>query len=225
MDGFAGIKHFQPDIVPLQGLASLLGPRGAAIDNSTCVGDPVVVTLDSGGETEEGEVKVVVCAKDDGEGSAEGEKRVVITRCARIGADDEGEGEEAKYIVIRSTGEEGSEDKIDVIASPQIAVACAGSDDPHKVMVKTIMLDGEGDETLTIPGKVDFALLHDKNVEPGGPWLGVQFGPVPKPLAVHLGLDGEVGQMVGLTKERVRQIQNRALEKLRIAMANRFAAA
>lgn len=36
---------------------------------------------------------------------------------------------------------------------------------------------------------------------------------------------GEVGEMVGLTKERVRQIQNRALEKLRIAMANRFAAA
>jgi len=36
---------------------------------------------------------------------------------------------------------------------------------------------------------------------------------------------GEVGQMIGLTKERVRQIQNRALEKLRIAMANRFAAA
>jgi len=36
---------------------------------------------------------------------------------------------------------------------------------------------------------------------------------------------GEVGAMIGLTKERVRQIQNRALEKLRIAMMNRFAAA
>jgi RNA polymerase primary sigma factor len=36
---------------------------------------------------------------------------------------------------------------------------------------------------------------------------------------------GEVGEMVGLTKERVRQIQNRALEKLRIAMRNRIAAA
>ncbi len=36
---------------------------------------------------------------------------------------------------------------------------------------------------------------------------------------------GEVGEMIGLTKERVRQIQNRALEKLRIAMSNRFAAA
>jgi RNA polymerase sigma factor (sigma-70 family) len=36
---------------------------------------------------------------------------------------------------------------------------------------------------------------------------------------------GEVGEMVGLTKERVRQIQNRALEKLRIAMMNRIAAA
>lgn len=36
---------------------------------------------------------------------------------------------------------------------------------------------------------------------------------------------GEVGDMVGLTKERVRQIQNRALDKLRTAMKNRFAAA
>ncbi len=36
---------------------------------------------------------------------------------------------------------------------------------------------------------------------------------------------GEVGDMIGLTKERVRQIQNRAIEKLRIAMNNRMAVA
>lgn len=30
----------------------------------------------------------------------------------------------------------------------------------------------------------------------GGPWLGVQFGPVPKPLAAHLKLDDEKGQMI-----------------------------
>lgn len=30
----------------------------------------------------------------------------------------------------------------------------------------------------------------------GGPWLGVQFGPVPKPLAAHLKLGDEKGQMI-----------------------------
>lgn len=35
-----------------------------------------------------------------------------------------------------------------------------------------------------------------KNIEAGGPWLGVQFGPVPKPLASHLKLENGSGQMV-----------------------------
>jgi hypothetical protein len=33
-------------------------------------------------------------------------------------------------------------------------------------------------------------------VEAGGPWLGVQFGPVSRPLASHLGLEKGVGEMV-----------------------------
>jgi serine protease Do len=33
-------------------------------------------------------------------------------------------------------------------------------------------------------------------IQPGGPWLGIQFGPVPKPLAAHLGLEPGTGQMV-----------------------------
>ncbi len=34
------------------------------------------------------------------------------------------------------------------------------------------------------------------NIESGGPWLGVKFGPVPKPLASHLQLESGKGQMV-----------------------------
>lgn len=34
------------------------------------------------------------------------------------------------------------------------------------------------------------------DIEPGGPWLGVRFGPVPKPLASHLRLEPGTGQMV-----------------------------
>jgi len=44
------------------------------------------------------------------------------------------------------------------------------------------------------------APLHEvaeaQNIEAGGPWLGIQFGPVPKPLAAHLGIDPGEGQMV-----------------------------
>lgn len=35
-----------------------------------------------------------------------------------------------------------------------------------------------------------------RNIEPGGPWLGIQFGPVSKPLAAHLDVGAGVGQMV-----------------------------
>ncbi|MFQ5501255.1 MAG: S1C family serine protease [Phycisphaerae bacterium] len=40
------------------------------------------------------------------------------------------------------------------------------------------------------------ARVKSHDLEPGGPWLGVQFGPVPKPLAAHLGIESSQGQMV-----------------------------
>ncbi len=33
-------------------------------------------------------------------------------------------------------------------------------------------------------------------IEAGGPWLGIQFGPVPKPLASHLGIDDDLCLMI-----------------------------
>jgi len=37
---------------------------------------------------------------------------------------------------------------------------------------------------------------EDRNIQAGGPWLGIQFGPVSRPLASHLNLDEGTGQMV-----------------------------
>jgi len=34
------------------------------------------------------------------------------------------------------------------------------------------------------------------DVAPGGPWLGIQFGPVPKALTAHLSIDKDAGQMI-----------------------------
>lgn len=35
-----------------------------------------------------------------------------------------------------------------------------------------------------------------RDIQEGGPWLGIQFGPVPKPLSAQLGLEEGTGQMV-----------------------------
>lgn len=45
-------------------------------------------------------------------------------------------------------------------------------------------------------GKQIVKLRTAKAAEAGGPWLGIQFGPVPSPLATHLNLPADTGQMV-----------------------------
>ncbi len=84
-----------------------------------------------------------------------------------------------------------------LLAGPLLAVplatAAVAPADPQQgdvvVRLKTVNEDDEPDDVLAV-----VSTAH--NIEPGGPWLGIQFGPVPKPLAAHLALDAEVGQMV-----------------------------
>lgn len=47
-------------------------------------------------------------------------------------------------------------------------------------------------------GKPDTIVFHGASqaAKPGGPWLGIQFGPVSRPLAAQLRLDADTGQMV-----------------------------
>lgn len=46
------------------------------------------------------------------------------------------------------------------------------------------------------PAGVWTAVAHTRDIEAGGPWLGVQFAPVPKALASHLGIEPDSGQMI-----------------------------
>ncbi len=46
------------------------------------------------------------------------------------------------------------------------------------------------------PNVIRIRTAAPANVEAGGPWLGIQFGPVSKPLVAHLGLSADSGQMV-----------------------------
>lgn len=66
-------------------------------------------------------------------------------------------------------------------------------------VVVDLSVVGEGDVLASGPdgGIKVLTLRHlGGGVEPGGPWVGIQFGPVPKSLMAHLKLDEGVGQMV-----------------------------
>lgn len=88
---------------------------------------------------------------------------------------------------------------------PILAIAPAAQTADGPVIVK-IRVDAQSADAAADLGKI--TLLHDvlvsklhdvlvsKNIEAGGPWLGIQFGPVSKPLAAHLGIDPAEGQMV-----------------------------
>jgi len=64
-----------------------------------------------------------------------------------------------------------------------------------------VVVEEGSDANWTSDGKMVVARVSAEggsaqHIEAGGPWLGVQFGPVSKPLSSHLGLDPGVGQMV-----------------------------
>lgn len=82
-----------------------------------------------------------------------------------------------------------------------IAVARVDATSDRPVLVRSGV--SEPGSTATAPTGITVAVLgsqkddeDDANIAAGGPWLGIQFGPVPKPLAVHLNLPDGVGQMI-----------------------------
>ena len=69
-----------------------------------------------------------------------------------------------------------------------VASADAPAAKGQKIVVRKLGDDEDDD------ADVDTAKVN--SIDAGGPWLGVQFGPVPKPLATHLKVQSEVGQMI-----------------------------
>lgn len=67
-------------------------------------------------------------------------------------------------------------------------------DDAHEVWVTAVPADPNGASPQTM--KLRMAGPDVADLPAGGPWLGVQFGPVPKPLATHLKLGDATGQMI-----------------------------
>jgi len=78
---------------------------------------------------------------------------------------------------------------------PAVAPVAQTADHPARVELKAdaVVQLGDGAHAVFVAAPLNEAA---KDIEPGGPWLGIQFGPVPKPLAAHLGINPEEGQMV-----------------------------
>ena len=82
-----------------------------------------------------------------------------------------------------------------------VAIATSGANDPRLFMVKSGVSEPGRAAAVPMVIATAFATGHDHdeddaNIAAGGPWLGIQFGPVPKPLTIHLNLPDGVGQMI-----------------------------
>jgi hypothetical protein len=94
----------------------------------------------------------------------------------RINLDDEDDGPAVRDLLINLDDEE---------AGPAVKTFCIKLDDEDPAVA-----DPQTGEFISVFNVADDAPA------PGGPWLGLQFGPVSKPLASHLNLSKGVGQMV-----------------------------
>ncbi len=116
---------------------------------------------------------------------------------ARIAAPVVDEPAEKKIAVVRVVaGEEPAEGHVAVVR------VASGEEQGHqRVVVGVASEEGAGSEPgifvmKKMTGSEDGSGVVAQNIEAGGPWLGVQFGPVTKPLAAHLRLAENTGQMI-----------------------------
>lgn len=145
-------------------------------------------------------------------GEKDGSKKIV--RMKVLGCDGDGKKPSCRGDIKLGEAIELDDDIVDLRACPPLGMkdrpnriwiskrgdkpGCGGDDAPFFVKVGA-WSDAEDDDP---PGEAHACVttviddVGSGDVAPGGPWLGIQFGPVPKPLAAHLGLDKNAGQMV-----------------------------
>jgi len=105
---------------------------------------------------------------------------------------------EPRVVVVKSiSAEVASEDGKAI----EIVVVGEGGDAQTRVVesdgmktVRVVVEQDDEDDTGALANIMVSVSKHD--IEPGGPWLGIRFGPVSKPLASHLQLEAGMGQMV-----------------------------
>ncbi len=121
---------------------------------------------------------------------------VQLSTCVKISDDDPDQNVKVECIVVRAHPDGDTQD-VQVQVLPGGAFLFADDDaSTGRVVIKTFTGGDEDDPSGTSKLSRVFIKRVGGGGEPGGPWLGIQFGPVPKPLAAHLDLDGDIGQMV-----------------------------
>jgi len=115
-----------------------------------------------------------------------------------IGATDAIDTQDEPVVIKKicvGEGEEGDM-KLDVVVLS--GASDEGEGETKKCVVVTAIKsdDGEGSADPAQCKRIILKREGGHNIEAGGPWLGIRFGPVPKPLASHLAIDADAGQMV-----------------------------
>ncbi len=90
---------------------------------------------------------------------------------------------------------------VDVEPQPCVVVVQSASGDVaceegNEIKIVRVVLEQDCEEGAAGEMAKVLVSVSKNDIEPGGPWLGVQFGPVPAPLASHLRLEAGTGQMV-----------------------------
>ncbi len=109
-------------------------------------------------------------------------------------------GLEPCVVVVQSasadvTPEDGKTLKVVVVGNcddqpPQVV-------ESDEIKIVHVVAESDDDDASAADGLANIVVsIAERDIEPGGPWLGIRFGPVPKPLASHLQLEQGIGQMV-----------------------------
>ncbi|GJQ25908.1 MAG: hypothetical protein HBSAPP02_09400 [Phycisphaerae bacterium] len=82
-----------------------------------------------------------------------------------------------------------------------LTLAFVGAGDPTDAnggqkLVQKLRIAGDPDDPTSQPKVLAFVGNDDSGLKAGGPWLGVQFSPLPKPLAAQLKIESGIGLMI-----------------------------
>ncbi|RIK67640.1 MAG: hypothetical protein DCC65_05775 [Planctomycetota bacterium] len=116
---------------------------------------------------------------------------LVVPRAAVVDADPAASPSGAVHVVMVAA--EGDDDAPRIV---KLAPGQAPAGGQGNVIALRAPIDGSGQSAPTVKMRMLHPGAPAADLPAGGPWIGVQFGPVPKALSAHLNLTAESGQMV-----------------------------
>jgi hypothetical protein len=142
----------------------------------------------------------VVAGEDESRGAAQCQKTVTCKKVIRLdgpGACGASDKKEARSFTVRLNSDGRKCGGVSG-AAPMIVTVSDDEDGPPSAVTEKVIRIEDDENSPDQPAVMHVQLLNSAggDIETGGPWLGISYGPVPKPLAAHLKLDADSGQMI-----------------------------